>query len=82
MRERAAGAHRSCHERSFRQFLLGHAMRAGMPAVDIDAVGALGRERDTERNQFAVFARDRGPGRLAALEILKDFKGSHVKGAA
>ena len=58
MRKCAAGAYRSHSEGHFRQLFLGCAMPAGMPGVHVDAIGALGGERDAERDQFAAFARD------------------------
>src|SRR5207248_11173863 len=40
-------------------FLPGHAMLSRMAGVDVDAIGALGGQRDAECDQLAVFARDR-----------------------
>ena len=58
MRQRAAGLDRRGNKRCLGDFLFARPMRLGMPCVAIDAIGALGRQRDAERDQLTVFSRN------------------------
>jgi hypothetical protein len=53
--ERGPCTKRDGNEGRFRQLLLARARRQRGRAVDLNAVGALGRERDRDRYQFLVF---------------------------
>ena len=58
MTESGAGTQRGSDECCLRQFLTRGAGGKGATGMNIEAVGALRRQRDTDRDQFAVFWRD------------------------
>ena len=58
--DRGSGPERRRHHSSFGYFGLGRAGRAGVIAVDFDAVWTLRRQRHSHGDQFLIFHRN-GP---------------------